>query len=370
MTTSIDSEIAGRMDFSRLRYGQCWEDADVLLAALDVQPGDTCLSIASAGDNTLALLTRNPARVIAVDLSPAQLVALELRVAAFRVLDHRELLELMGSRPSARRLALYERCRPLLKPEAREFWDARRDAVRGGIGRAGKLERYLEFFVRRLLPLVHSRARVAAVLGGGSRIERERRYDLRWDTWRWRLMFRLFFGRRLLGLLGRDPALFVQVEGAVADRLRAAVRRGMVAVDPAANPYLQWILASRHTTALPCALRAEHWPIIRRNLDRLEWRCESLEAYVERAEPRSVDRFNLSDVFEYVSADAYRRTLERLAAVGRPGGRLVYWNLLVSRRRPEDLAHRLRPLAALAEALYARDRVPFYSALVVEEVLG
>jgi S-adenosylmethionine-diacylglycerol 3-amino-3-carboxypropyl transferase len=31
-----------------------------LLAGLDVQSGDVCVSIASAGDNALALLARNP----------------------------------------------------------------------------------------------------------------------------------------------------------------------------------------------------------------------------------------------------------------------------------------------------------------------
>ncbi|MFQ5844663.1 MAG: DUF3419 family protein [Planctomycetota bacterium] len=361
--------MAARADFSLLRYGQCWEDADVLLAALDVRPGDTCLSIASAGDNTLALLLRDPARVIVLDLSPAQLAALELRVAAFRDLTHPELLELIGSRPSDRRLALYDRCRPRLGLEARSFWDARPEDVRRGIGGAGKFERYLALFAARVLPLVHSRDRVKRLLQGGPRADRERFWDTRWETWRWRLLFRLFFSRAVLGRLGRDPAFFAHVDRPVADRLRRAARRAVVGTDPVGNPYLQWILAGSHLTALPCALRPEHWATIRRNLDRLEWRRESLEEFCEHVEPRSIDRFNLSDVFEYVGLDDYHGLLQRVATSGRPGGRLVYWNLLVPRRRPATLADRLRPLDDLAAALHDRDRVPFYSALVVEEIL-
>ena len=72
---AMRSEAAARADFSAIRYAQVWEDADVLLAGLDVQPGDVCVSIASAGDNALALLTKDPSRVIALDLSPAQLPA-------------------------------------------------------------------------------------------------------------------------------------------------------------------------------------------------------------------------------------------------------------------------------------------------------
>src|SRR5258707_2351719 len=69
---ALRSAIAEQADFSTIRYAQCWEDAEILLEALDIQPGDTCLSIASAGDNTLALLTRAPGRVIALDLSQSQ----------------------------------------------------------------------------------------------------------------------------------------------------------------------------------------------------------------------------------------------------------------------------------------------------------
>jgi S-adenosylmethionine-diacylglycerol 3-amino-3-carboxypropyl transferase len=105
------AEIAKSADFTDIRYAQCWEDADVLLAGLDIRPGDVCLSIASAGDNVMAMLSQNPGRVVALDLSPAQIACLELRVAAYRMLDHAGLLELIGSRPSGRREELYWPCR-------------------------------------------------------------------------------------------------------------------------------------------------------------------------------------------------------------------------------------------------------------------
>src|SRR5919108_4117942 len=98
----MQSEAALRADFTDIRYAQVWEDTDVLREGLAVKPGHVCLSIASAGDNALALLIDDPARVIAVDLSPAQLACLELRVAGFKVLSHAELLELIGSRASTR----------------------------------------------------------------------------------------------------------------------------------------------------------------------------------------------------------------------------------------------------------------------------
>jgi S-adenosylmethionine-diacylglycerol 3-amino-3-carboxypropyl transferase len=364
------SEIAAKADFSAIRYAQCWEDADTLVEALDVRPGDTCVSIASAGDNTLALLTRAPGRVIALDLSPAQLACLELRVAAYRALEHSKLLELIGSTPSTRRTELYTRCRPLLASEARAFWDAQPAAIASGIGGAGKFERYFALFRRRVLPLIHNRASVERLLAGGALDERRAFYWSAWNTWRWRLLFRLFFSRFVMGRAGRDPAFFSYVEGSVAERILARTSYALSELDPAENPYLQWILTGRHTTALPLALRPEHFETIRANLDRLEWRCQSLEDFLAEAGPRSVDRFNLSDIFEYMAPEGYARLLERLADTGRPGGRLAYWNMLVPRSCPESLADRLKPLSELAARLHQQDKAFFYSALVVEEALS
>jgi S-adenosylmethionine-diacylglycerol 3-amino-3-carboxypropyl transferase len=364
----IRSEAAQHADFSKIRYAQCWEDADVLLEALSVSPGSVCLSIASAGDNTLALLTRAPERVVAVDLNPAQLACLELRVAAYRTLEHRELLELIGSRPSERRLELYARCAKLLSEPVRRFWDARPQEMSQGFGSLGKFEQYFATFRRRVLPLIHSRRKVDRLLAGKTRPQRTAFYYREWNTWRWQLLFRLFFSRFVMGRCGRDPSFFRYVEGSVADRILTRAEHALTQLDPAENPYLTWILKGQHGGALPLALRPEHFDTIRAHLDRLEWHGQSLEDYLEAAEPRSFDAFNLSDIFEYMSAEHAARLLDRVADVGKKGARLVYWNTLVDRRRPDSLAMRIRSLTELSETLHARDKAFFYCALVVEEV--
>ena len=363
----VRSEAAGRADFTGIRYAQVWEDADVLLAALDVQPGDVCVSIASAGDNALALLTRDPARVVALDVSPAQLACLELRVAAYRTLAHAELLELVGSRPSTRRAEIYGRCRAALGPSARAFWDRRSAAVERGIGGAGRFERYFELFRTRLLPLVHRRGTIAELLRPRTPDARRTFYTNRWDTWRWRLLFRLFFSRAAMGALGRDPAFFRYVEGRVADAILARTKHALTDLDPSANPYVHWILTGTHGEALPLALRPEHFDSIRSRLDRLEWHALSMEEFLDRSEAAAFDRYNLSDLFEYVSLEHYHGMLASIVRCSRPGARLAYWNMLAPRRAPEHLT-RLRALDELAAALHATDRAFFYMAFRVEQV--
>ena len=352
-----------------VRYAQCWEDADVLLEGLDVQPGDTCLSIASAGDNTLALLTRNPQRIIAIDYRPEQIACLELRVSAYRNLSHRELLELIGSRPSERRAALYGRCRLTLSRTARDFWDANQTALARGIGHAGRLERYLDMFRQWALPLVHSRTTVESLLRHRQPAERRQFYARTWDGWRWRLLYRIFFSRWLMSRLGRDAACFKYAGGRVAAQLLQRTVAALSTHDPAENAYLQWICTGAHVTALPFALRAENFERIRANLDRLEWHCTTVEQFLDRLPPRSVDRFNLSDVFEYMSQAQCEAVMRRLASTGRVGGRVLYWNLFATRRRPEALSAQLRPLVGLAEDLHRRDKTFFYGGLVIDQIV-
>jgi S-adenosylmethionine-diacylglycerol 3-amino-3-carboxypropyl transferase len=364
----MTGEAARSVDSSVLRYAQCWEDADILLEALNIQPGQTCLSIASAGDNALAMLSRGPARVIALDLSPAQLAALELRVAAYRELSHAELLVLIGSSPGSGREELYRRCRSQLSPPARDFWDARSDNVRQGIGAAGKFERYFAAFRTRVLPLVHSRVQVERLLEGGTREQRFDFYEKKWNTWRWRFLFRIFFSRFVMGRMGRDPSFFKYVEGHVADRILDRTRYALTELNPTENPYAQWILTGRHISALPYALRPENFECIRANLHRLEWHCVTIEEFLHGRIETRIDAFNLSDIFEYMSQENYERLLRCIVRAGRSGTRLAYWNMLASRSRPDFMREQLRPLDELSKRLHARDKAFFYSAFVVEEI--
>ena len=368
-STSTEAEAAVHADFTQIRYAQCWEDADVLLAALAIQPGDQCLSIGSAGDNALSLLTRTPQRVVVIDLNPSQLACLELRVAAYRTLTHGELLELVGSHTSSRRPELYARCRSQLSSPVRAFWDAQPATIGAGIGGAGKFERYFGTFRNRVLPLVHPRRMIDRLLQGGTRSEREAFYRNEWDTWRWRLMFQLFFSRFVMGRMGRDPSFFRYVEGRVADRILARTQHALTALNPAENPYIQWILTGQHTTALPFALRPENFDAIRNGLDRLEWHCVPLEHYLDSVEDGRFGAFNLSDIFEYISADNYHRLLHRLVRKGRSGARLAYWNTLADRHRPDFMADRLKSLTELSQSLHARDQAFFYCTFVVEEII-
>lgn len=357
------SGVAERAAFDFVRYASVWEDADVLCEALaPVATGRRLLSIASAGDNALALLTLDPAEVVAVDLNAAQLACVELRRAAFRSLSHPALLAFLGVTPAADRAGTYAELRAALPTEVAGFWDARPEGIANGVIHFGKFERYFSMFRRRILPLVHSLRTVNELRAPKTLAQQEAFYTSRWDSWRWRLLFALFFGRIAMGRLGRDPAFFAHVEGSVADRILARTRYALTQIPVASNPYLAYILTGNFAPeALPRYLRPEYHTMIRDRLDRLR---------VLQAPAETVDGpfhgFNLSDIFEYMSdtehARAYRALVERAA----PGARLVYWNMLVPRARPDANAGTV-PLTELAQSLHARDQAWFYQRLHVDE---
>jgi S-adenosylmethionine-diacylglycerol 3-amino-3-carboxypropyl transferase len=360
--------IQSRASFQKLRYASCWEDAAVVAEALDPLEGARCLSIASAGDNTLSLLARGAGEVWAVDVSPAQLALVELKMAAFRHLEHPELLGFLGVRPSATRSAVYESLRGGLGAGARAFWDERRHLVHGGVVHAGRLERYFRIFRRTVLPLVHSRRTVNALLTARSPEERERFYVKVWDRWRWRLLFRVFFSRAVMGHLGRDPEFFREVHGAVATPILERTRRGFTELPTTDNPYLHYVLTGRFGATLPDYLRPEHHAAIRRGLDRVRLVEAPVEDALLSVAPRSIDAFNLSNVAEYMSLRGYHRLLGGVRRAAAPGARVAYWNLLAPRHRPARMGSWLEERAELARRLHAAARTFFYDALVLEVV--
>lgn len=364
------SEIQSRAGFTIVRYAQCWEDSQLLTQGL-APSGKHCLSIGSAGDNSFALLAAGAASVTAVEMNPAQIACIELRKAAYLTLDHTEFLELLGSRNSARRTKFYHACRHLLPADARAFWDDKPNDIEAGMGSAGKFERYFEKFRKVVLPLAHPRHRVLSLLDNRNPTERESFFETQWNNHRWNWIFKIFFSKKMMGALGRDPEFFKYVEGSVADRILMRTRHALVHLNPSKNPYLHWILTGTHGEILPEALMENNYEPIRQAIssDRLSIHNAPIEDLLERDLAHKYDAFNLSDIFEYMSEHNTAALLHKIHAASNPGAILAYWNMLAPRSRPESMKDKLKPLSEKSGQLFLQDRAFFYSRFVLEEVI-
>jgi S-adenosylmethionine-diacylglycerol 3-amino-3-carboxypropyl transferase len=364
----MPDRIEDRVRFDLVRYANVWEDAEVLRAALLPAPGKRLLSIASAGDNAFALLAAG-AEVVAADLSPAQLALVELKRAAIRRLGHEEVLAFLGVRASPQdRRSVYERLERDLPVAARDFFRERLDEVADGIIHHGKFERYFRLFRERVLPLVHRRRTVLALLEERDEAGRRDFYGRVWNNLRWRLLFRIFFSRFAMGRLGRDPELFRYVEGSVAERVLRRAEHAITALPTHANPYLEAILTGSFRRSLPLYLRPEVFPALKQGLDRLTLFEGPIDEAAQVHRGEGFDGFNLSDLFEYLDEPASEAVYGRLLDTARPQARFAYWNMLVPRRLAPAFPGRVRPLDEEARELFARDLAFFYSAFVLEEV--
>ena len=362
----MQSEIQEHADFSTVRYANCWEDADILIPALDPE-GRHCLSIGSAGDNSFSLLAAGASHVTISEMNPAQIACIKLRMAAYQALNHDEFLTLLGEKEGDR-MALYQKCSPYLDETSSAYWNHFSDHIAEGFSKAGKFENYFTLFREKMLPLVHSKNKILSLLAPRNHEERESFYDTKWNSWRWKLLFQIFFSRFVMGRLGRDPAFFKYVEGSVADRILTRTKHALVALDPSQNPYLRWILTGSYGDQLPHALRGENFTKIRDNIKNISIDPRPLEAVLEDAQ-QPFDAYNLSDIFEYMSEENTESLLGEIHSHSAPSARLAYWNMLAPRSRPESLATKIKPLSDLSKQLFNEDKAFFYSAFIVEEII-
>lgn len=369
MTNATDDRIEDRARFDLVRYANCWEDADILLPALEIKPDGSYLSVCSGGDNTLSILSRKPARVIAADISRVQLSCLDLKKAVFLNLDYEEVLQFLGLKEAANRREVYRLLSGNLSAPSRAFWDGYPEGIEQGIIHIGKFENYFRIFRKYILPLIHRESDITELLKPKDLAQRQEFYYRRWDTGLWRLIFKLFFSRTVMGRLGRDPEFFRYVEGDIARRLLQRAEYAVTVLPTHDNPYLEYILTGNFSQALPHYLRPEHFQNIRKGLGRLVLFKGGIAEALEAHRDMRFDGYNLSDIFEYMSYEDYLQHLDRLIAGSKPGGRLVYWNMLADRVPPGRYQDCLVSLEERARELFQQDKAFFYKAFRIEAVL-
>lgn len=359
------SKTLDQVRFDFIRYANCWEDAELLLHELNLAPEARVLSIASAGDNSFSLLSTGAREVVAVDLNPVQLYLIELKTAAIRQLNREAYLAFIGFRPSQHRQKVLAALSPLLSSKAQEYWARHQDQVLSGIVHAGKFEQYFQLFACKVLPLIHSKRKVEELLTEKTAEEQQQFYHKKWNNWRWKGLFRLFFSRWVMGRLGRDPAFLREVEVAVGQTIYQQAARQLAAVHASKNWMLRYALTGKFGTHLPHYVLEENYPKVKANLSKLTLMQGSVEDALKTGE--KYDAFNLSNIFEYLPEQVAKKIGTELVQAAAPGARLAYWNLMV----PRSLATMLpKHLQALGAAEYPNDRGFFYRQFHLDKVIS
>ena len=179
------------------------------------------------------------------------------------------------------------------------------------------------------------------------------------------MVSRVFFCRRIIGCLGRDPSFFEHVDGPVAKRVLKRAEYALTALDTSTNPYLRYILTGNFGESLPLYLRRERFQEIREGLDRVHLIQGDLESVSVRRFG-TFDAFNLSDIFEYMDESTFAACAGWLAEAATESAALVYWNMLVPRSLSSILPQAFVNDGERSRELHRRDKAFFYDALLVD----
>ncbi|WP_221393041.1 DUF3419 family protein [Dyadobacter sp. NIV53] len=362
-----DQDLTERVNFEIIRYANCWEDATILLEGLSPANGSKILSVGSAGDNSFSLLTTDPEMVVAVDINRIQLYLIELKRICILNLEYEETLAFLGFTLSDSREKCFHSLKNQLSSEARSYWESNLILIKNGIIHQGKFEKYFQLFSGRILPWIHSKRTIEELFRVKSQKQQEQFYTDKWNTWRWKLLFRIFFSNYVMGKYGRDPEFLKQVQGSVSkfifDKAANHLKSGAVYE----NFILRYTLTGSFDILLPHYLQRENYGKIRSNMNQLYLK----QGFVQDAIKQygKFNGMNLSDIFEYMDQKQFRETAKALIDGTEKNGTLAYWNLMVPRQISQILPENTDYQKADSERLTAIDKGFFYKEFILERII-
>lgn len=352
-------------DVDILRYANCWEDADILLEGLQAKPGAKILSVGSAGDNSFSLLATNPEMVVAVDVNKIQLHLIRLKKASIEALTHEENLNFLGFRLSEQRADFFERIRSLLGKETCDYWEKNFHLIQKGIIHQGKFEQYFQVFCNKILPWIHSKEKTKMLLAVKTVEQQKEFYDQQWNTWRWRLLFKIFFGKYIMGKYGRSPEFLKEVEIAVGTHIFKKAEMQLQSIFAQDNFILHYNLLGDFGDSLPHYLQPVNFQLIKSNIHKLQIR-HGLVENIDKSDGQ-FDCMNLSNIFEYMDKNTFEHSVKRLISLCADHGKIAYWNLMVPRLISNVFPDKMNFLNEVSFKLSARDKGFFYNQFIIEQ---
>ncbi|NBC35575.1 DUF3419 family protein [Novosphingobium sp. FSY-8] len=373
--------------FRGLVYAQIWEDPVVDMQALDIQPGDRIVTIASGSCNALSYLVADPAQITAVDLNTAHIALGRLKQAAFTHLpDYAALRRFLIEADHRDNPATYaSTLAPHLDEATRRYWQGR-DAI--GRRRIGGFARgiYRRGLLGHFIGAAHLLARaygvdLRAVLAARDMAEQRAIFDatiaplfdkafIRWLTNQPASLFGL----------GIPPAQFDALAGdaRMAHVLRARLEQ-LACGFPITDNYFAWQAFNRGygrdaDAPLPPCLQAAHYDTLRDRVGRVEWRHTSFTDHLRAQPAASVDRYILLDAQDWMDDAQLTDLWAQITRTARPNARVLFRTAaeetLLPGRVPDTILSRWAYDPAQARALVAADRSSIYGGLHLYRFAG
>lgn len=361
--------------FRGIVFNMSWEDPEMDRRALAIGPEHSVISITSAGCNPLNFLCQEPRRLISIDSNPAQTALMELKLAAIERLDHETFFDIFAARRPGRIREVYRtRLRPRLSPRSADYWDRKlwivaRDLY--GIGRNGVFFRILRAYLKLLGLDVRKHD---AFFDCRTLEEQNRWYQEHIAPRLWRKTSKLFvYSKPLMYLAGVHPNQFKLVDGRhdIYDYVRERIEYALTRVPVYDNYFLSVAVTGKFRgERVPPYLLEQNFERLRRNLDRVTVVNGWLGPFLDTQAPGSIDRFNLLDIFDWMSPEAFESTLRSVLRAAAPDATMIYRSGSYQLEPPASIRRYLEPRSDLARELFARDRSMTYGSFYIYGIKG
>lgn len=367
------AERRGRLEsmvFNGIVFNMSWEDPEMDRQAFNLTSNDTVISISSAGCNPLNFLCQSPKKLISIDGNPAQNAILELKLAGIATLDHATFFDIFAARrPSVVTRVYRPRLRPRLSPQSQEFWDKNLWMAARGLYNFGRTGLFCRILRRFLTILGISRTHIDEFFELRSteeQVEWYQRYAANriWGPWSRR--FVMF--RPMLYLCGVHPEQYRLVNGRhdMYEYVKERVEYALTRVPAYDNYFLCQALTGRFRgNRVPPYLLEKNFETLRNNLDRVLVVNGWLGPFLDTQPEGSISKFNLLDIFDWMSPPLFEATLRSVLRAAAPGATLIYRSGSYRLDPPESIRPYVERHDELAAKLFATDRSATYGSFYI-----
>jgi S-adenosylmethionine-diacylglycerol 3-amino-3-carboxypropyl transferase len=329
----LRSPIKDSISWDEVRYSQVWEDSLRLRRALQILPTDHVLSIGSAGCNALEMLLDNPRKISVIDLSRAQHALLDLKFTAISTLDFDLFTSLLGIDSHLNPVSIYQTIRTRLLLSTQQYFDSNIHLIEMGLIHQGRLEKYFKLFRETGLRQLWSPIFISELTECESLSDQLSLLRDHGKLENLSLLASQFFDRSGLEK-ARDPGQMIFVNESQMGqilflRFLNVIQHQLIST----NPYLIYFLTGEMPTEdrRLAIFKKRNYSTLQNRIHRIELCHIDLESFLGSAADQSLQKLNLSDVFEYLSPEHCQNVFALISQKLAPKARLAYWSLFVDR---------------------------------------
>ncbi|MBK6877621.1 MAG: DUF3419 family protein [Ignavibacteria bacterium] len=241
--------------------------------------------------------------------------------------------------------------------------------IEQGIIHCGRYEDYMKL-LRQGLRMIISERTIRLFFETDDVKKRKLLFESEWDNRRWKFFTKVLLSRKTMSLLF-DKAFFkyLKTDFSFGEHFTEKVKEALTQLPTKENYFLRYILLGKYDeNHLPPYLRREHFETIKSRLNRVRIVTGSCDSYFSQIPDNSITKFNFTNVFEWMSEEAFMSLLNETVRVAKDDSVITYRNLLVPRKHPDSLSISIHSEDEFAEQLHRKDLSFIYDSYIVERI--